>query len=63
MKIYKIGGSQMTCLSMCKLSFNEILIICPNCKTKLIKEIELRATKYNQLTSSRDRCPNCYNFI
>ena len=46
-----------------KLSFNEILIICPNCKTKLIKEIELRATRYNQLTSSRDRCPNCYNFI
>jgi len=45
------------------LSFNDILIICPNCKAELIKKIELRATRYNQLKISKDKCPNCYNFI
>ncbi len=46
-----------------KLDFDETLIICPHCKTELIKKIEIRATGESSKVAYRDRCPKCWKLI
>lgn len=47
----------------CKLDFDEALIICPHCKTELIKKTEIRATRESSTVAYRDRCPKCWKLI
>lgn len=46
-----------------KLDFDEAFIICPHCKTGLIKKIEIRATRESSTVAYRDRCSKCWKLI